>query len=123
MAVHWIPRDAARDIIAEACRTDRAPAVAIHVRPEVARRLGGRLPVVVDASLPRFPGFEIVREAPWTSDSSGCSTTRRATSPKLGNGPENWSSEIWNASEPGAATAGSPRPSGASASAAGSPEP
>ena len=64
MAVHWIPRNAARDIAAEALRPDRARPTEIRVRREVARRIGGALPVVVDDSLPFAPGFEIVREAP-----------------------------------------------------------
>ena len=64
MAVlHWIPRSTARDIAAEALRSDRARPTEIRVRSEVARRIGG-LPVVIDDTLPRFPGFEIVREAP-----------------------------------------------------------
>ena len=61
MAVHWIPRDAARDIIAEALRTDRARPVEIHVRSEVAQRCGA-LPVVVDDSIPFCPGYEVHRE-------------------------------------------------------------
>ena len=63
MAVHWIPRSTARDIAAEALRSDRARPTEIRVRSEVARRCGG-LPVVVDDSIPFAPGFEVHREAP-----------------------------------------------------------
>ena len=64
MAVlHWIPRNAARDIAAEALRPDRARPTEIRVRSEVARRCGG-LPVVIDNTLPRYPGYEVHRERP-----------------------------------------------------------
>ncbi|MGY1705201.1 hypothetical protein ACI79C_11535 [Geodermatophilus sp. SYSU D00697] len=81
---HWAPPDPLGDILAVAWRPGAAPPREIHVRPEVRDRIlaqlppadraltqargtvGGPVPVplVVDAELPAFPGFEVVRTRP-----------------------------------------------------------
>ena len=81
---HWAPPDAAGDILALAWRPDAAPPREIRVRPELRDRMLAQMnpadralaeergtigrppgvPLVVDGSLPLFPGFEIVRARP-----------------------------------------------------------
>ena len=79
--VHWQPPDALSDILREAWSPGLLAPSAIHVRPEVQRRMftrltgaariravddgcigdPHRLPLVVDDTLPTYPGYEIHR--------------------------------------------------------------
>ncbi|MGY1642141.1 hypothetical protein ACI782_13585 [Geodermatophilus sp. SYSU D00703] len=82
--LHWGPPDPLGDILAIAWRAEAAPPREIRVRPEVHERLLAAMPpddrartaargtvgqpvavpLVVDADLPPFPGFEVVRALP-----------------------------------------------------------
>lgn len=82
--VHWRSPNALADILAEAWRPDAAEPRAIHVRPEVAIRMAARMTageravvlqrgtvghpigvlLVIDGTLPDFPGYEIHRSQP-----------------------------------------------------------
>ena len=81
---HWARPDTAGDLLAIAQTPGLAPPSAIHVRPELYTRLlaqsdpatrtavgnrhalgdGAGIPLVVDPSLPAFPGFEVHRTGP-----------------------------------------------------------
>jgi len=81
---HWARPDTARDLLAIARTPGLAPPSVIHVRPELYARLlaqsdpatraalgsqhalgdGAGIPLVVDPSLPSFPGFEVHRAGP-----------------------------------------------------------
>lgn len=83
-AAHWLPPDAAGDILRQAWRPDVAAPREIRVRPELHARLAaqareqaardagylrpagiaGLVPIVIDDQLPTYPGFEIYRERP-----------------------------------------------------------
>ena len=83
-SVHWIRPDIAGDLVAVAYLTGAAAPREIRIRPELFERLVAQLPpevrptvadrhvlgaapgvpVVVDTTLPAFPGFEVVRERP-----------------------------------------------------------
>jgi hypothetical protein len=76
---HWAAPDIAADLLAIARRAGAAEPVEIRVRPEVHRdmqleRPGDPLtdldgiPLVVDVTLPVFPGYEVHR--PWGSRAS-----------------------------------------------------
>jgi hypothetical protein len=82
--VHWNRPDIAGDLVAVAYATGAATPREVHVRPELYARMVGQLPpgvrgtvaerhligaapgvpLVVDPSLPEFPGFEVVRARP-----------------------------------------------------------
>ncbi|MGY1622753.1 hypothetical protein ACI789_11210 [Geodermatophilus sp. SYSU D00965] len=83
-SVHWARPDIAGDVVAIALAPAAAPPREIRIRPELyermlaqmaaddraavadTRRLGRPpgVPVVLDAGLPPFPGFEVVRARP-----------------------------------------------------------
>jgi hypothetical protein len=85
--VHWFRPDIAGDLVAVAYSTGAAAPREIRIRPELYERMVAQLPpqlrptvadrhvlgaapgvpVVVDPTLPEFPGFEIVRERPGVS--------------------------------------------------------
>ena len=85
--VHWLRPDIAGDLVAVAYATGAAAPREIRIRPELYERMVDQLPpelrptvaerhvlgaapgvpVVVDRSLPEFPGFEVVRERPGVS--------------------------------------------------------
>ncbi|MGY1771087.1 hypothetical protein [Blastococcus sp. SYSU D00813] len=85
--VHWIRPDIAGDLVAVAYATGAAAPREIRIRPELFARMVAQLapelrpavadrhvlgaapgvPVVVDATLPEFPGFEVVRQRPGVS--------------------------------------------------------
>lgn len=78
-ATHWSPPDIWGDILSAAWRPDSGEPVAIHIRPELHARLVphrppaalpvpkdslerlAHVPVVVDDTIPDFPGFEVHR--------------------------------------------------------------
>ena len=82
--VHWVRPDIAGDIVAIAVAPGAAPPRVIRIRPELYGRLLAQMapedratavatgllgpppgvPVAVDAELPLFPGFEVVRARP-----------------------------------------------------------
>jgi hypothetical protein len=84
--VHWAKPNALGDILAEAWRPGTAAPAAIHVRPEVAFRMVAQMTpsaratilehgtvghpngilLVIDGTLPDYPGFEIHRAPPTT---------------------------------------------------------
>ncbi|MGY1743131.1 MULTISPECIES: hypothetical protein [unclassified Blastococcus] len=86
-SVHWLRPDIAGDLVAVAYTTGAAAPREIRIRPELYARLVSQLPaevratvtdrhvigaspgvpLVVDPSLPEFPGFEVVRTQPLTA--------------------------------------------------------
>jgi hypothetical protein len=83
-SVHWLRPDIAGDLVAVAYATGAAAPREIRIRPELYAQLVAQLPpgvratvaerhligaapgvpLVVDASLPELPGFEVVRARP-----------------------------------------------------------
>lgn len=81
---HWLRPDIAGDLVAVAFTTGAAAPREIRIRPELYARMVDQLasdvrptvaeghrigaspgvPLVLDPSLPGFPGFEVVREHP-----------------------------------------------------------
>ena len=83
-SVHWLGPDIVGDLVAVAYTTGAAAPREIRIRPELYARLVSQLapevratvadrhligcapgiPLVVDPTLPEFPGFEVVRSVP-----------------------------------------------------------